>query len=221
MIIQNNNKIPKTEHTYVGIDQSLTCTAIAILCNGIIEVKIIKPDCKGVKRLNYISDEFKKALPSNIRGAAIEGYSFGSTGNTFNLGELGGILRLALYERNITSIQVPPPTLKKYLSGVGNANKNVMLKELYRKYDIDVNDDNICDAISLVLLAFEFYETQYHCVNTLRTELHKKCEIIINDHPNILKPSEYLKDMEDGMRIYEYEKVRKNGKSIRGTNLKQ
>ena len=218
MIIKNNKKIPKSSHTYVGIDQSLTCTAVATLRDGEIIVEIIKPDCRGVKRLNYIYNEFKKLLPENIRGAAIEGYSFGSTGNTFNLGELGGILRLALFEKSITSIQVPPPTLKKFLAGVGNANKNVMLKELYRQYDIDVNDDNICDAISLAILAYEFYETQYHCVDALKTDLHKKCEIIINDHPNILSPSEYLKDMDEGIKVFEYEKVRKNGKSIRRSN---
>lgn len=174
----------------------------------------IQPKITGVKRLQFIYDQFCNFLDEHLpEYAAIEGYAYNAKGLYFNLGEVGGILRIALYERSIPTVQVPPTVLKKYITGSGNANKDIIIKELYKKFDLDINDNNAADAAGLAILAREYFETSYHCIPVLRTELHKKCDQVIGDHPNELSVQEYLKDMPDGMRVHEYEKLKKTKKN--------
>ena len=80
---------------------------------------------------------------------AIEGYSFGSFSGRERLGEWGGVLRLALYRAGFKYVEVPPTSLKKFVTGKGNAKKNTMLMAVYKKWGVECADDNQGDAYSL------------------------------------------------------------------------
>jgi crossover junction endodeoxyribonuclease RuvC len=206
----NSNKLIKTDKTYIGIDQSLTCTSVCVYTGQELTITRIKPDHTGVKRLNTIYEAVDSVLAYHPDAmVAIEGYAYNAKGMYFNLGEVGGAIRLAVFKRSMPLIQVPPTHLKKYITGVGNANKNVIIKELYKKYELDINDDNDADAASLAILCREYFETQFHIVTSLRTDLHKNCDLVIGDHPDRLTAQEYLKDAPPDMRIYEFEKMKK------------
>lgn len=183
--------------------------------NQEIEVIQIKTGTKGVQRLAIIADEFGKLLDQyqgQIEGVAIEGYAFGAKGAVFNLGELGGVLRLEVYKRGLPLIEVPPTTLKKHITGKGTSAKQVMIKDLYKNFDIDTNDDNDADAISLAIVAQEFYETEYHAIKAYRTDLHKNCALIVGQHPNFMDVDKYFEGHED-LTVAQYEKtVRKKKK---------
>jgi hypothetical protein len=69
-----------------------------------------------------------------------------------DLGELGGVTRLALYNLKIPYVLVPPATLKKFITGKGNSPKNIMLKEIFKRFAMDFDDDNVADAYSLAQL---------------------------------------------------------------------
>src|SRR6476620_730501 len=156
-----SNKVPKPDKLYLGIDQSLTCTALCLMDSEGLVIERIKPLYMGVSRLSEIAkvfEDFLDATDRPIAGAAIEGYAYSAKGAVFNLGELGGVLRLVLYRRGIPTVEVPPTYLKKYLTGKGNSPKNVMLKEAFRKYEVDLNDDNDCDAFALSLVAHDYFE---------------------------------------------------------------
>ncbi len=43
---------------------------------------------------------------------------------------------------------VAPTQAKKFLTGKGNCDKNLILKEVFKRYGIDVDDDNIADAVN-------------------------------------------------------------------------
>lgn len=59
----------------------------------------------------------------------IEGYAFGAKGQVFNIGENTGILKYKLAERVSDDINVhSPTTIKKFATGKGNANKELMYK---------------------------------------------------------------------------------------------
>ena len=61
-------------------------------------------------------------------------------------------LQLFCYDnRNIELVYIPPKTLKKFITGNGNANKEKMMEALYKKYKIAVFNDNQADAIALML----------------------------------------------------------------------
>lgn len=207
-------KLVTSNTLYLGIDQSLTNTALCVYHKGEVISHSIIPKMTGVKRLSYIYTEFTKLIDQYKPSfAAIEGYAYNAKGLYFNLGEVGGILRLALFMRNITLIQVPPTTLKKYITGKGNANKDIIIKDLYKNYGIDVNDNNVADATGLAILAREYFETEYHCIPALRTDLHKACELVIGDHPKPLSPAEYFASAKNKkMKVYEYEELRKKKK---------
>ena len=62
----------------------------------------------------------------------IEGYSMGSTGRVFNIGENAGLLKHYLWKRNHQYNIVPPTVIKKFATGKGNANKEA-LQEVFLK----------------------------------------------------------------------------------------
>lgn len=179
-----------------------------------VVIKRIIPLYMGVSRIAEIFAEFDAYLEetqSRLAGAAIEGYAYSSKGAVFNLGELGGVLRLALYKRGIPTIEVPPTYLKKFITGKGNAPKNIVIKEVYKKYDVDVDDDNDSDAVALALVCQAYFDNEFHLIKSYRTEPHKNCKQIIGTHPNPLTVKEYFQGMPD-VTVAEYERQRKRAK---------
>lgn len=144
----------------IGIDPSLSATGIVVLDeNGsLLDAHAIKPKkLRGMPRLKLIRNHIKELIvredPELI---LIEGYSFGSRGRSiFNLGELGGVLRLLFEDLELQYIDVPPTVLKKWVTGKGNADKEMMLASIEAKYGIKFDDDNIGDAFGLAKMGFE------------------------------------------------------------------
>jgi len=90
----------------------------------------------------------------------IEHYAFGARGQAMiSLGELGGVIRLALHEAEIPYIEVPPTVAKKFVTGKGNCNKNLVLLEMYKRFGEDLTDDNVADATGLVYLGRAITDT--------------------------------------------------------------
>jgi crossover junction endodeoxyribonuclease RuvC len=153
----------------VGIDPSLTGTAICALDSASLSILrictfYVTDKMFGVARLNFLM----KALSKNLNTISafgkpeifIEGYAFGARGQSiFNLGELGGIYRLLLAKQWGGYYEVPPMSLKKFITGKGNSNKQVMLEKTFRKYGIGseiLQDDNQVDAFGLAHFGLSF-----------------------------------------------------------------
>lgn len=84
--------------------------------------------------------------------AVIEGYSYASKNQAHQIGEWGGVARYILHDHFVPFVEIPPPTLKKYATGRGNAPKPDMRMELYKRSGLDVADDNAVDALWLLAL---------------------------------------------------------------------
>jgi len=56
----------------------------------------------------------------------LEGYSMGSTGMVFNIAENAGLLKHYLWKSNYDVTIVPPTVIKKFATGKGNANKQLL-----------------------------------------------------------------------------------------------
>ncbi len=139
----------------VGIDPSLTGTGVCILYNSryfTYECITIKPrKLRGMERLRFIKEQLQEILEHDkVEFAVIEGYSYGSFGRTFELGELGSVVKLLLDELNIKYYIVPPTKWKKAIIGTGNANKHKVRWEMEKKgFIFDTQDE--CDAFCLAL----------------------------------------------------------------------
>lgn len=83
---------------------------------------------------------------------AVEGYSFGSKNAREQMGELGGIIRVALYEAGWPYVLVPPTLLKQFCTGKGNAQKNEMMRAVFKRWQYEAVDDNDADAKALAEL---------------------------------------------------------------------
>ena len=93
----------------------------------------------------------------------LEGYSFGQargSSHSHALGELGGVVRLLLFERAVPFVEVAPASLKKYATGKGNAPKAAVLAEAIRRLGYGGNDDNEADALWLRAMALDYYQLE-------------------------------------------------------------
>lgn len=158
---------------FVGVDISLTGTGVCRLTDQGDEHKVTciktpahKSFTEWFGRIKTITDEVLEYVDSGSI-VFVEGYAFGATGQVFNIAELSGYIKYQLYTGDCTAvIQVPPTSLKKYITGKGNAKKDLMLKEVYKKYNVDFFDDNIADAYALARMAYELtlhYQNPQQC----------------------------------------------------------
>lgn len=80
----------------------------------------------------------------------IEGYSHHSPGSVLDLAELGGILRHALWEHGVFKyFEVAPGSLKLFLQK-GNLSKDRHLVQAYKRWQVDFDNTDECDAFTLV-----------------------------------------------------------------------
>jgi len=131
----------------LGLDLSLTSTGYCH--NG--DTGVIRSAQRGVARLIEISEAIIDIVHANcIDVVAIEGYSFASrSGQAFSIGELGGVVRVALQRDERLFIEIPPTCRAKFATGKGNASKNEVVSAVSARTGIIWNNpgaDDKCDA---------------------------------------------------------------------------
>lgn len=144
---------------YTGLDISLSAAGFAnIDISGKITHCVFGTEKKKFKhrwdRIQAFLDFLEKYLiDTQTKYVVIEDYLINpfvtNNDTTQKLTELGACVRYFLYTKKIPFLTVVGSQLKKYATGNGNSKKAVLIKELYKNYDIDVNDDNEADAIYL------------------------------------------------------------------------
>lgn len=141
----------------VAFDLSLTRTGWAryttVLDEATITVGTITPKSTGMPRLAEIRQQVLD-LAEAASLVLVEGYSYGSKGSAVvNIGELGGVVRLALFEAGHIVTEVPPSCLKKYATGRGNCGKDEVLAAAIRRLWYQGHDHNESDARWLLEMA--------------------------------------------------------------------
>jgi crossover junction endodeoxyribonuclease RuvC len=151
---------PVKPNRFIGLDVTLTCTGFCIfdvqgnfVSSGTVKSK---PGSHPLERYNKIMYElFQKINPESTDVFGVEGYSFGShSGRIADLAELTGILKYKLYYHFLVHTSniwnIVPTQVKKFATGKGaKVDKNVILKEVYRKWNQDFNSDDEADAFVL------------------------------------------------------------------------
>jgi Holliday junction resolvasome RuvABC endonuclease subunit len=164
-----DGKIDKGAVVAVGIDQSLTGFAFTVLNvadpNQFI-TWVYKSPYFGVERLadirQWLTDHLDYCEDNwTISDIAMEGTVLASHA-ALVLGELSATVRLAIFDffeeedDRRFPLKIPPMTLKKYAAGKGNAKKQEMLLQIYKRWGIEFNDDNAADSYGLARLAGKF-----------------------------------------------------------------
>ena len=147
----------------MGIDPGLTVLATAYADGpdlGSIVVETIRPRTVGAARLVYLRDGFEARLDAALPSLCVlEGYSYGSTNQAHQLGEVGGLIRAACYDANVPLIVVPPGKLKLWLTGYGNASKDRMMLAAQSKlgHHLTITRDDEADALAGFWLGAKVY----------------------------------------------------------------
>jgi len=152
-----------SEPLFVGVDPSINATGLIILDEKatIIEQKLfsVKAEMFEESLLQYEKEvEF---IPNiiNLQAVYIEGPSYQSQGQSIlQMGAIHFLLRLFLYKKNINYKVIAPGTLKKFVTGKGNSKKELMLLKVYKKWGVEFEDHNLCDAYGLARMALENFK---------------------------------------------------------------
>lgn len=158
---------------WIGIDQSYSGFGLSILRprDHTTVVAAFPPTTfgSGVDRLNaigqWLTEQITRARHTyHIAHVCMEGYAYGSAHGREEAGELGAVvktvLRYSLDSPYCYPTLVPPPTLKKYVSGTGRADKDVVKKAVKGLWGVDFDKemtkaqaDNAADAYVLARIA--------------------------------------------------------------------
>ena len=68
----------------------------------------------------------------------IEGYAFGASGKVFHIAENTAILKHMLYKAGVSYETVAPTEVKKFATGKGNSNKDVMFEHFLEETGVDL-----------------------------------------------------------------------------------
>jgi crossover junction endodeoxyribonuclease RuvC len=140
----------------VAFDLSLTCSGWADASGYGVLVPPSNVN-RGIARLRWI----RAAILERAAGAALvvlEGYSFASRGRAIvSLGELGGVVRVALADADLTSVDVAPSCRAMFATGRGNAAKPEVLAAAIRVLGYAGHSFDEADALWLRQMALENY----------------------------------------------------------------
>lgn len=221
---KKKQKVKPEEALLLGIDPSLNGSGFILSVGEEIvdykfftQVKRIAQDSKGrgihnnssgPERMKII-EEFVFDYMGKINNeygkypdyAAIENYSFGSKGNSiFQIGGLGELYRLRLYDFGIPYREYEPPKVKKYATGSGNAEKSQMVLACYKEgFDVGPygkSGEDLADAYWINKMLFtelKLHENSSYANEILKyrsaafTEVTKSFPIPIINRPFIGK----------------------------------
>ena len=114
---------------------------------------IWKTSLRGSARLDWFYDQMIRELATEIPTLVVlEGYAYARPNQQAAIGELGGVVRLALHKWGGDWVVVPPSSLKKFVTGKGNAPKDRVMMEAYKRFEIDVPTTDETEALCLALM---------------------------------------------------------------------
>lgn len=151
----------------LGFDPSLTSSGYAYPApTGILTGRIRPKNLRGVERLHHIARCFRELLQiSEAEVVVYEGYAMGyggksNPGRVFDIGELGGVLRLIAFENGVSMLLVSPRTLKMFVTGDGGAEKDVISQRIREQWGDDIKQNDEADAYGLYRLGVAYTEAR-------------------------------------------------------------
>jgi len=107
------------------------------------------PTLKGMPRLKAFADRLYELLDKYEPDVCIiEGYGFANKHTLVTLVEVGTVIKYTLHLYRVLILDIPPTSLKKFVSGKGNVKKDVMMLETYKRWHLEGTDNEV-DAFCL------------------------------------------------------------------------
>lgn len=175
----------------LGFDPSLVSSGYAYSTpDGTILSGRVRPKkLRGEARLDFISAQFEQLIDNlflHYRSPPLivyEGYAMGmrgTPGRFFDIGELGGVLKLIAYRKYLRVLLVPPANLKKFATGKGNADKETIASVLADSRGLSFANDDEMDAFILMEMGQAYLEPR-RARASYRKEALSTCKLIANN----------------------------------------
>lgn len=153
---------------YVGIDQSLTGTGVAIFnADGYLlrtDLFGTKPGLTPLEEVERFISLFadvhnavQKIVPFKPVCAVMEDFAFAQAHQMAKLGGLGWHFRIMMSRTNWHFATCPTTVLKQIACGKGNAQKDQIMLGVYKRWTFESSDNNIADAYVLGRIALMAY----------------------------------------------------------------
>lgn len=111
-----------------------------------LEYKNLRGLERVLKFYEWITAYLLKEKPELI---VLEGYGYANAHTLVLLVEIGTAIRLAGYQAGIPMVNVAPSMLKKFCTGGGDAKKEQILLEVFKKWGFSAKTNNEGDAYVL------------------------------------------------------------------------
>lgn len=134
----------------VGLDLSLTATGWFKLASGLMTYGVLpEQKLREHERLDWILKELT-IFPTRNTLYVLEDIAPGAKGSAVHqMAGLAYLVRHSLWLLDVPFVLVTPSQLKKFVTGKGNVEKSVVIKEVYKRFSIDTDNDNTADAVVL------------------------------------------------------------------------
>lgn len=86
----------------------------------------------------------------------LESFFTGNMRGTTVIPELRGVIKLAAYQRNIEVVDIAPQTVKKYVTGKGNADKDMVRRNINERYNMSTSSEDEADSIASGLAGLDY-----------------------------------------------------------------
>lgn len=142
----------------MGIDPSTNTGWAVITWDGdkwTHETGVQKMRETGIKRARYAKEWMEGfVLGHEPELIVMEGYAYSNHNTLATLVEIGTGLRLGLSYSGYPWHDCPPTTLKKFVCGKGNAKKEHVLLDVFKRWKVYLRTNDEADAFGLAMLGF-------------------------------------------------------------------
>lgn len=141
----------------IGLDLS-TCAGVVVMNS---ETKVVQhaeavqfKTAKGFDRVNKIASRiFEIRDKHNVKAAVIEDYAVSKFGGSAITSiEIGTVIRFCMWQDGFPYLDVSPTSLKKFVTGKGNAKKDLIMLDVFKRWGFSAPTNDIADAYSLARL---------------------------------------------------------------------
>jgi crossover junction endodeoxyribonuclease RuvC len=108
-----------------------------------------KKECRIQRASLYRDAVAKKVSDFKPDLCVLEGYGFNNANTLVTLVEIGTMIRSALVDASVPMLEIPPLSLKKFVTGQGNVKKEVIIKEVFKRWGAEFDSNDEADAFSL------------------------------------------------------------------------
>ena len=150
---------------FLGLDLSFTATGFFLLkddgTHEAFQINTKPADFKtDIERADHIANTIVQHIKGmNITFIAMQDYFSGKQASSvIKLAILGTMVRCRLLDAGYSFMAFAPTQVKKFETGAGNAQKDNMIKSVFKRHDFDTNSNNIADACAIAYLGKGYYE---------------------------------------------------------------